>query len=147
MMTAASHRVRSATGSLVVLATAVLLLTVLACGGRHHRRHHGFSEESGPIQVVTTQVGGKNVFIPSTLVVTSGHPVELSIFNTTDIPHGFRIPALGIEEVLPAQEEHVVSLPPLEPNQVLRIVCHLHTAHRTATLVVLPSDGPPASSD
>jgi len=122
----------------LAIALLGLLLVASACHGpRHHRRHHGFTEETGPIQVVSTQVGGKNVFIPSTLVTTSGHPVTLSIFNTTDIPHGFRIPALGIEEILPAGEEHVVELPPLEPNQVLGIQCHLHTAHRTATLVVL----------
>ena len=88
---------------------------------------------------MTTQLGGKNVFIPSTIVVTSGHPVKLSIFNTTDVPHGFAIPALKVSEVLPAQTEHEIELPALEGHQVLQITCHLHTAHRTATLVVLPA--------
>ncbi len=92
--------------------------------------------------MITTQLGGKNVFIPSTIVVTSGHPVKLSIFNTTEIPHGFHIPALNLSVVLPAQAEHEVELPALEPHQVLTISCHLHTAHRTATLVVLPARKP-----
>jgi heme/copper-type cytochrome/quinol oxidase subunit 2 len=140
-MDAASDRwARTCVKARVAVAVAAALLPALGClGPHHHGRYHGFTEEAGPIQVVTTQVGGKNVFIPSTIVVTSGHPVDLSIFNTTDIPHGFRIPALGVEAVLPPQEEHVVSLPALEPNQVLKIVCQLHTAHRTATLVVLPA--------
>jgi hypothetical protein len=122
----------------------VLLSAVGAgCGGsRHqhdHARHHGYTTDTGTIQVVTTQLGGKNVFIPSTIVVTSGRPVKLSIFNTTEIPHGFHIPKIGLSVVLPAQAEHEVELPALEGHQVLQISCHLHPAHRTATLVVLPA--------
>ena len=59
---------------------------------------------------MTTELGGKNVFIPSTIVVTAGHPVKLSIFNTTDVPHGFAIPALNVAEVLPAKAEHEIEL-------------------------------------
>ena len=125
------------------LALLSLLVAGAGCGGhmhdRHYAREHGFSSDTGTVQIVTTQIGGKNVFIPSTIVVTSGHPVKLSIFNTTDVPHGFHIPALNISEVLPAQAEHEIELPALEPNQVLQINCHLHPAHRTATLVVLPA--------
>jgi hypothetical protein len=124
-------------------ATALAALLVGAAGCRgpvgEHHHPHGFTSDTGTIQVVTTQIGGKNVFIPSTIVVTSGHPVKLSIFNTTEIPHGFHIAKLGISEVIPAQTEHEIELPALEPNQVLSINCHLHPAHRTATLVVLPS--------
>ncbi len=97
-----------------------------------------FTADDSPIQVVTTQIGGKNVFIPSTLVVTAGRSHTLSIYNTTDSPHGFAIPGLGVETILPPGEEHRVVLPPAESEQVLRINCHLHPAHRTATLVVLP---------
>jgi len=110
------------------------------CDGMHggHRGGRGFTSDTSTIQIVTTQIGGKNVFIPSTIVVTSGHPVKLSVFNTTDVPHGFHIAALSVSEILPAQAEHEIELPALEPNQVLQITCHLHSAHRTATLVVLP---------
>lgn len=98
----------------------------------------GYSSESSPIQVVTTVIGGKNVFIPSTLVVTGGRPQSLSIYNTTDKAHGFRIAALGIEVILVPGQETAVELPALEGGRVLRIDCHLHPPHRTATLVVLP---------
>jgi hypothetical protein len=127
----------------IALALSGMLLAAAGCGGRahhrHHARHHGFTSDTGTVQVVTTQMGGKNVFIPSTIVVTSGHPVKLSIFNTTEIPHGFHIAKLGVSEVLPAQAEHEIELPALEDHQVLSITCHLHPAHRTATLVVLPA--------
>lgn len=126
---------------LAVLALVCVIAMLTACAGPRHRhmaRHHGFESETGTIQVVTTLLGGKNVFIPSTIVVTSGAPHTLSIYNTTEIPHGFRIPALEIEAVLPSREEFQVELPALEGHQVLRIDCHLHPPHRTATLVVLP---------
>ena len=122
----------------VLIALAVVVTGCHGAHGGHHDGHHGFTSDMDTIQIVTTQIGGKNVFIPSTIVVTSGHPVKLSIFNTTDVPHGFHIPALNISEILPAQSEHEIELPPLEGHQVLKVTCHLHSAHRTATLVVLP---------
>jgi uncharacterized cupredoxin-like copper-binding protein len=127
---------------------AVLLGALLAAAGchggmhEHHMAgHHGFTSDTSTIQVVTTELGGKNVFIPSTIVVTSGHPVKLSIFNTTDVPHGFAIPALNVAAVLPAKAEQEIELPALEGHQILQIKCHLHEKHRTATLVVLPAKG------
>lgn len=101
---------------------------------------YAFRGDSSPIQIVTTQVGGKNVFIPSTVVLTGGRAHELSVFNTTESAHGFRIPELGIEEILAPGQETLVSLPALEGGHVYRIDCHLHPPHRTATLVVLPGD-------
>lgn len=114
-----------------------LLLALAGCAGSPGPPV-GFASDVSTIQVVTTQVGGKNVFIPSTIVVTGGTPHRLSIFNTTDTPHGFRIPALGIETVVMHQQETELELPALEGGNVYGINCHLHPAHRTATLVVLP---------
>ena len=101
--------------------------------------NNGFQDERTTIQVVSTNIQGKNVYIPSTIVVTAGKDQTLQIFNTTDVPHGFSIDALGIEEVLPPQEEHEVKLPALEGGHVYQIHCQLHPPHRTATLVVLPA--------
>lgn len=98
----------------------------------------GFESDVDTIQIVSASVGGKNVFIPSTIVVTGGKPVTLSIFNTTDTPHGFSIPGIKIEAVLPPQQEFEVKLPALEGGHLYRVNCQLHPAHRTATLVVLP---------
>src|SRR5262245_21061607 len=90
---------------------AIVAMTSAAVGCHHggmHGGHHGFTDDTSTIQVVTTELGGKNVFIPSTIVVTSGHPVKLSIFNTTDVPHGFAIPALNVAEVIPPKTEHEI---------------------------------------
>jgi hypothetical protein len=97
----------------------------------------GVDDDRTVIQVVSTNVQGKNVYIPSTIVVTAGKGQKLSLFNTTDMPHGFAIDGLGIQEILPPQEEHELVLPELEGGHVYHIRCHLHPAHRTGTLVVL----------
>jgi heme/copper-type cytochrome/quinol oxidase subunit 2 len=99
----------------------------------------GYLDERPLVQVVTTNVGGKNFFVPSTIVVTAGSGRKLSIFNTTDAPHGFAIPSLGIELVLPPGVETPVDLPPLEAGHIYAINCHLHPPHRGASLVVLPA--------
>ena len=124
-----------------VLASLAALSAGCAAHTEMHDRHHaaGYSSDVATVQVVSALVGGKNVYIPSTIVVTDGGPRSLSIVNTTEMPHGFAIAALGIETVLPPGEEVLINLPPLEGGQVLRIHCHMHPPHRSATLVVLPS--------
>jgi len=125
---------------------ALVLLAALGAPGcaarmEMHEAHHpaGYSSDVSTVQMLSALVGGKNVFIPSTVVVTDGGPRSLSLFNATEMPHGFAIAALGIELVLPPGEEVVVNLPPLHGGQVLRIHCHMHPPHRAATLVVLPA--------
>jgi hypothetical protein len=121
---------------------AALLLSVGGCGVHSHMNSttgvRGYQSDTAAIELISAVVGGKNVFIPSTLVVTGGVPQTLSIFNTTDAPHGFAIPGLEVQVVLPAGEETRVDLPPLAGGEIYRIGCHLHPPHRSATLVVVP---------
>ena len=102
-------------------------------------REGAFSDERTQVQMISALVGGKNVFIPSTVVLSSGSGRSLSVFNTTDQPHGFAIPALGIEMVLVPGQEHVIELPTLEGGRIYAINCHIHPPHRSATLMVVPS--------
>ena len=106
--------------------------------GEHHKRRHGYSDDRSVVPVVTTNIGGKNVYIPSTIVLTEGAGRKLSIFNTTAEPHGFAIPGLGVEVVLQPGVEQVVELPTLEAHRLHAITCHLHPPHRGATLMVVP---------
>ena len=122
----------------------VLLLGIAGFATAGHAGS-GYTSDQSVIQVVSTNVQGKNVYIPATIVVVAGKPHTLSLFNTTDVPHGFRIGGLGIETVLPSKEEHELALPALEGGKVYQIHCQLHPAHRTATLVVLPGAMPPGS--
>ena len=122
------------------------LLALLVAPGPSWSEHHekppaaAFRSDQAQLQVISALVGGKNVFIPATLVAVAGTTTSLSIYNTTGTIHGFAIEGLGIEEVLQPGEEHEVALPKLEGGRVYRIHCQLHGAHRAATLVVLPGE-------
>ena len=108
----------------------------------------GFVDDRDVVQVLNIKLGTRVTFVPATIVVTAGTGRKLSIFNDTDGPHGFRIPGLALEVLLPAGEETVVELPPLIGPQIYGIECHLHVPHRHASLVVVPArpsgDGEPA---
>jgi hypothetical protein len=97
----------------------------------------GYLDERESVQIVTTLLGGKNVFIPSTVVLSEGSGRRLTIYNTTDTPHGFQIPTLGVTAVLQPGQENVVALPPLEGGRIYNMICHLHPPHRHATLMVV----------
>jgi hypothetical protein len=133
------RRIDRRRGGRFALLGALALLLPLAAAGEHHEEAagHAASATASPIQVLSANVQGKNVYIPATIVVEAGRPQVLSIFNATDTPHGFAIADLGIEVVLPVGEEFEVSLPALEGGRTHRIHCQLHVPHRNATLVVL----------
>jgi hypothetical protein len=132
---------RSGRRALLALAVPALLAGCIHERGHegHHKRRHGFSDDRAAVQVVTTNIGGKNVFIPSTIVLTEGSGRKLSLFNTTDQPHGFAIPGLGVEVVLQPGVEQELELPTLEAHRLYAITCHLHPPHRGATLMVVPA--------
>ena len=113
----------------VALAAAVLVLAGAARAEQH---------ETPAIEMISTNVQGKNVFIPGTIVMTAGKPQKITIFNTTDTPHGFTIAAAGIQTVLPPKEEHVVEVPALAKG-IYWIDCQLHPPHRNAQLLVVES--------
>ncbi len=99
----------------------------------------GFASDVATTQMVTTKIGGKNVYIPSTVVIAAGATHTLSIYNTTDGPHGFKIEGLGVEVVLNPGEETNIVLNNLKGGNIYQIGCQLHPPHRTATLVVVKS--------
>jgi len=101
--------------------------------------HEAGSHDPDVIHVVSSNVQGKNVFIPSTIVVEAKKGQTLSIFNTTDTPHGFEITKLGVQFVLDPQKETEVKLPAAEEG-IYTIHCQLHPPHRNARLVVLEID-------
>ena len=99
----------------------------------------GFVDDREMVQVLNIKLGTRVTFVPATIVVTAGSGRKLSIFNDTDMPHGFRIPGLALEAMLPPGAETLVELPPLVGPQIYGIECHLHVPHRHASLVVLPA--------
>jgi hypothetical protein len=143
-------------GPLLAAGACLVAAAALACAGSAaHAEHHespapaasqgaGHTAHAGSdlsvVEIVSTNVEGKNVFIPSTIVVEEDKPHTLSIFNTTAVPHGFAIEALGIQVVLPQQQETQVPLPALKGDRIYKVGCHLHPPHRSGRLVVLDLD-------
>jgi len=125
--------------------TAIAALLIVLTSGSVLQSHAnptdsltGYTSDVSEVQVISAEVGGKNVYIPSTIVVTAGKPQTLSIFNTTDKPHGFAIKGLSIEAVLNPGEETRIELPNLKGGEIYTISCQLHPPHRHGTLVVVP---------
>ncbi len=133
---------RTAGGRRIGVIAALLLLGAGGCGGHSQMNSStglsGYHSDASSVQLISAVIGGKNVFVPSTVVVAAGQAATLSIFNTTDKPHGFAIKGLSIETVLYAGEETRVELPALKGSEIYTIGCQLHPPHRTATLVVVP---------
>ncbi len=94
-------------------------------------------DDRSVLQMMTTKVGAKNVFLPATMVVTLGAGRVLSIYNDTELPHNLTIPGLAIDAPLSPGEETQIVLPPLKKPAVYDIRCSLHPPHRHASLVVL----------
>ena len=122
---------------------AIAVLLVLGgCGVHAHMDPetglHGYHTDVASVQLLSTVVGDRDVFLPSTIVVTAGVPQTLSILNTTDRPHGFEILGLRLRTVVPMGKEFPIELPALKGGEVYRISCYMHTLHRGATLVVVP---------
>lgn len=125
-----SHR------TLIVSLACSLLAAALPALAEEHGHAADEGTPSDVIQVVSTNVQGKNVYIPGTIVVEEAKPAQLSVFNTTDTPHGFSIAGAGIEEVLLPGKETAIEVPALEEG-IYMIHCQLHPPHRNAQLVVI----------
>jgi heme/copper-type cytochrome/quinol oxidase subunit 2 len=125
-----------ARGFAVPVLAVVASLALGACATTR-RSHPGFEDLRQVVQVLSAVVGGKNVFIPSTIVIADNGPRRISIYNSTDTIHGFAIRGLGVQVELPPNQETEVELPAVEANHIYEIYCHLHGAHRTGALVVV----------
>ncbi|MGI9021657.1 MAG: cupredoxin domain-containing protein [Acidimicrobiales bacterium] len=105
---------------------AVSILALVGCSG---------SNVNPAIDIAT--VDGRPGFVPPTITVETDDKVDLKVTNATDKTHGFRIEGYGITRLVD---------PTAPPEQVkftayrggtFRIMCQLHEAHQTATLVVV----------
>jgi hypothetical protein len=101
----------------------------------------GFVDDRDVVQVLNIKLGTRVTFVPATIVVTAGSGRKLSIFNDTDMPHGFRIPGLALEVLLPPGRETLVELPPLVGPQSTRssVTCTCRTGTRRWSCSSRPS--------
>lgn len=76
------------------------------------------------------------IWLPSSLIVYEGDTIELTLINTLDVPHGFRIDTFGIEAVINAKSKSTVKFT-AKGTGLHSYVCHLHPPHIGGQILVL----------
>ncbi len=106
-------------------AVTISLLALLGCSG-----------ESVDPKISIAMVDGQAGFNPEEITVHTDDEVDLLVTNTTDKTHGFRIEGYGVTKLIDptAPPEHVKFT--AYRGGTFRIMCQLHEAHQTATLIV-----------
>lgn len=109
----------------IAAATTLLLAGVLgSCGqGDESRR------------IAATSVRGRAGFAPDPVTVDKGDKITLTVGNTTDRTHGFRIEGYGVARTVDPGKPIRVVFRADKPG-VYKIDCQLHPAHGIASLIV-----------
>ncbi len=123
MITESRRRARAA----AILLPAVLGLVAAGCG----------NETTSRRAIAAARVEGGTGFDPTEISVHNGDRVDLRVSNRTSVPHGFDIDGYGLKSwvIEPGQIQRIQFT--ARRAGTFRIFCHLHEAHRTATLRVL----------
>ncbi|MEI6398153.1 MAG: cupredoxin domain-containing protein [Pseudomonadota bacterium] len=80
-------------------------------------------------------VDGKKTWLPAELKVKVGQPVELFLVNTLPDPHGFNLPGLAPDVVVPGNSKTKVKFTPSK-KETIKYTCQLHPAHVGGSVVV-----------
>jgi nitrosocyanin len=79
---------------------------------------------------------GTKIWLPSSLMVHEGDEVELTLINKLDAPHGFKIEAFGVEEVVQPKAKTTVRFTASKAG-IYPYVCQLHPPHIGGQILVL----------
>jgi heme/copper-type cytochrome/quinol oxidase subunit 2 len=111
------------------IAVVALLLTLVAHPGSAQAADQKFT-------LINVIFDDTKIWLPSSLIVHEGDTIELTLINTLDVPHGFRIDTFGIEAIINAKSKSTVQFTAkgvgLHPY-----VCHLHPPHIGGQILVL----------
>jgi cytochrome c oxidase subunit 2 len=98
--------------AMAVLALGVCWLTLNACGGATAAGVHGTAP--APSTRVIRLTASRWRFEPETITLARGEPVVIEL-RSSDVQHGFNVPALGVRaDVVPEQVTRVS----LTPQQI-----------------------------
>jgi heme/copper-type cytochrome/quinol oxidase subunit 2 len=113
------------------MCVAVSLLIMLGMpAGRPH------AEDARKFTLINVALDGAKLWLPSTVVVPIGARVELTLINTLDEPHGFKIAAFDVEEVVQPKGTTIVQFPAIRAG-AFSYICHLHPPHIGGQILVL----------
>ena len=107
------------------------LLTVLILGV-------GLAATAEPkkFTLINVLLDGTKIWLPSSLMVQQGDAVELTLINKLDEPHGFKIEAFGIEEVIQPKAQTTVKFTAAKTG-AHSYVCQMHPPHLGGNILVL----------
>jgi nitrosocyanin len=86
--------------------------------------------------VINVVFDGTKVWLPSTIMVQAGDEVELTLLNKLEDPHGFKIAAFGVEEVVQGKGKSTVKFTATTAG-LYPFICHLHPPHLGGQILVL----------
>ena len=109
---------------------SVLLVGLMLAGGQVA------AAEPKKFTVINVLLDGSKIWLPSALIVQQGDAVELTLVNKLDEPHGFKIEAFGVEEVVQPKAQTTVQFTAAPPG-VYSFVCHIHPPHIGGQMLVL----------
>ena len=117
--------------SRVQLGWVGVLLALLILGGGHVA-----AAESKKFTLINVLLDGTKIWLPSNLIVQQGDAVDIILINKLDEPHGFKIEAFGIEEVVQPKAQTTVTFTATKPGPH-GYICHIHPPHVGGQMLVL----------
>ena len=76
------------------------------------------------------------IWLPSSLIVQEGDEVELTLINKLDLPHGFKLEAFGVEEVVQAKAQATVKFT-AKAAGLYPYICQMHPPHIGGQILVV----------
>ena len=86
--------------------------------------------------LINVLLDGTKIWLPSSVMVQQGDEVELTLINKLDEPHGFKIEAFGIEEVVQPKAQTTVKFTASKTG-AHSYICQMHPPHLGGNILVL----------
>lgn len=91
--------------------------------------------EPKKLTLINVQLEGTKIWLPSSLTVQTGDEVELTLINKLDDPHGFKLDAFGIEEVVQPKAQMTVKFTAAKAG-THHYICQMHPPHLGGNLFI-----------
>lgn len=96
----------------------------------------GAMAEPKKLTLINVRLEGVKIWLPSSLMVQAGDEVELTLINKLDDPHGFKLAAFGIEEVVQPNAQTTVKFTAAKAGSH-NYICQMHPAHLGGNLFIV----------
>ncbi len=92
--------------------------------------------EPSKFTLINVLLDGTKIWLPSSVVVREGEEVELTLQNKLDEPHGFKIEAFNIEEVVQPKAQTIIKFTATKTG-AHSYICQMHPPHVGGQILVL----------